>query len=78
MARVLGEKSSTVMAWKRAGRIPAAQQAHVLQTGEAKGLPITAEDVVFPFGRPATDLAPTTVPVACDRGLEAQVSDDQS
>ena len=67
MARALRLPPSNVSAWKREGRIPSTQQAHVLITAEAKGLPITAEDVVFPLGRPAEDLVPSGEPVACDR-----------
>jgi hypothetical protein len=57
MARALGESPSKVMAWKRAGHIPAQTQAKVLEKGLAQGLPLTAEHVVFPLGRPAPDVA---------------------
>lgn len=75
MARALDEPSSNVGAWKTKGRIPAEKQAHVLAVGQAKGLPITAEDVVFPLGRPAEDLPAPTAPVACDPQPEAQAND---
>jgi hypothetical protein len=45
----LGESPSKVMAWKRAGHIPAQTQAKVLEKGLAQGLPLTAEHVVFPW-----------------------------
>ncbi|MCW2399675.1 carph-isopro domain-containing protein [Sphingobium sp. B2D3C] len=54
-ARAIGEPPSNVAAWKRVGRIPAEKQPHVLKVGQALGLPITADHVVFPLGRPATD-----------------------
>ena len=72
MARALGLPSSNVGAWKTKGRIPADKQPHVLAVAKAQGLPITAEDVVFPFGCPASDLAPTTARVACGRPGNAQ------
>lgn len=72
MARALDEPSSNVGTWKTKGRIPAEKQAHVLAMAQAKGLPITAEDVVFPLGRPADDLPAPSGPVACDCSFEAQ------
>lgn len=72
MARDVGESPSTVMGWKRARRIPAEKQPHVLAVGQAKGLPITAEDVVFPLGRPSDDLPAATAPVACDQPPQTQ------
>lgn len=75
MARAIGESASKVMAWKRAGRIPAHNQPHVLAIAQSLGLPITAENVVFPLGRPS-DVAPsiTAAPasVACDTHNAAQ------
>lgn len=52
MARELGESPGTVHGWKRNGRIPAEKQPHVLAVGLKLGLPITADHVVFPLGRP--------------------------
>jgi hypothetical protein len=70
MARAIDESPSTVAAWKRKGRIPAEKQPHVLAVGLKLGLPITAEHVVFPLGRPHAayaDLPPMPAPVLCDR-----------
>lgn len=79
MARALEEAPSTVASWKQVGRIPAEKQPHVLEVGLALGLPITAEHVVFPLGRPdAVDALtlPVTLPaVACDRHAKAQRKD---
>lgn len=79
MARAIGEPSSNVAAWKRVGRIPAEKQPHVLEVGQALGLPITAEHVVFPLGRPnaAAPVEITAQPnaVACDRKPETQRKD---
>lgn len=75
MARALGESPSKVMAWKRAGHIPAQKQAEVLEKGIALGIALTAEHVVFPRGRPsdvATTLTATPAPVACDQQAELQ------
>lgn len=71
MARKLGELPSSVSAWKQRGRIPAEKQPHVLQVGQNMGLPITAEHVVFPLGRPNAaapfDIGAVHTPVVCDR-----------
>lgn len=78
MARALSEPSSNVAAWKKVGRIPAEKQPHVLAVGLKLGLPITAEHVVFPLGRPhATndDLPPIPAPVLCDRQTTSQQGD---
>ncbi|KAA9020756.1 carph-isopro domain-containing protein [Sphingobium limneticum] len=75
MARELGEHPSNVAAWKRVGRIPAEKQPHVLAVGLKLGLPITAEHVVFPLGRPHAadaDLPPTPALVLCDRPADSQ------
>lgn len=76
MARKIKEPASNVAAWKRVGRIPAEKQPHVLEVGLSLGLPITAEHVVFPLGRPdRTDilsLHSSAPPVACDRRSKAQ------
>ncbi|WP_416462753.1 carph-isopro domain-containing protein [Sphingomonas sp. VDB2] len=79
MARHIGEPPSNVAAWKRVGRIPAEKQPHVLEVGLALNLPITAEHVVFPLGRPdAVDdlsLSLCSPPVACHRSGKAQRKD---
>lgn len=79
MARAIGENPSTVAAWKRVGRIPAEKQPHVLEVGQALGLPITAEHVVFPLGRPNAagpdDLAADPAPVAFNRTRKMQRKD---
>lgn len=75
MARKLDEPASNVAAWKRVGRIPAEKQPHVLAVGFKLSLPITAEHVVFPLGRPHaayTDLAPLGERVFCDRQSASQ------
>lgn len=75
MARELCEHPSNVAAWKRVGRIPAEKQPHVLAVGLVLGLPITAEHVVFPLGRPHAahaDLPPLGKRVSCDRSSESQ------
>lgn len=76
MARALGESPSTVHGWKSVGRIPAEKQPHVLDVALALNIPITAEHVVFPLGRPdAVDdlgLSLSTPHVACHRGDKAQ------
>ena len=75
MARAIEEAPSNVAAWKRVGRIPAEKQPHVLAVGLKLGLPITAEHVVFPLGRPHAayvDLPPMRAPVLCDRQSDPQ------
>ncbi|MGW8202616.1 carph-isopro domain-containing protein [Sphingomonas bisphenolicum] len=75
MARELGEHPSNVAAWKRVGRIPAEKQPHVLAVGLRLSLPITAEHVVFPLGRPHAayaDLSPMPAHVLCDRPAGSQ------
>lgn len=52
-ADILGEPPSTVQSWKKAGRIPSAKQPIVIEKARAAGFDITADDVVFPLGRPA-------------------------
>jgi hypothetical protein len=76
MARALDESPSKIMAWKRAGHIPAQKQAEVLEKGITLGVPLTAEHVVFPLGRSADDVANTTADVACARQAEMQRMDD--
>ncbi len=75
MARKLDEPASNVAAWKRVGRIPAEKQPHVLAVGIKLGLPVTAEHVVFPLGRPHAvyaDLPPPDARVFCDRQNASQ------
>jgi len=71
MARAIGEPSSNVGAWKREGRIPAHKQPIVLEVGQALGLPVTAEHVVFPLGRPdlsaPVHVASERLAVVCNR-----------
>lgn len=52
MARLLDEAPSTVQGWKSAERIPAQRQPAVLAKAHELGLPVTAEDIIFPMGRP--------------------------
>jgi hypothetical protein len=79
MARAIGEPASNVAAWKRVGRIPAEKQPHVLEVGLALGLPITAEHVVFPLGRPnaaaPVEITATPIAVACDPQPKTQRKD---
>lgn len=78
MARSLGESPGTVHGWKRVGRIPAEKQPHVLAVALTLGLPVTAEHVVFPLGRPHAayaDLPPMPADVACDRTDASQRKD---
>lgn len=58
MASELKEAVSTVSSWKIVGRVPATKQPAVLDAAERLGLPITAEHLVFPMGRPAREDAP--------------------
>lgn len=77
MARAVEEAPSNVSAWKKVGRIPAEKQPHVLAVGLKLGLPITAEHVVFPLGRPhaAYGFLPVMpAPVLCDRPADSQRS----
>jgi hypothetical protein len=74
-ARALGESPATVHGWKRVGRVPAEKQPHVLAVAQALGLSITAENIVFPLGRPsdvATTLTAKPASVACPPQSEAQ------
>lgn len=57
-AELLGEAPSTVQSWKAAGRIPAQKQPLVLERAAAVGIEISAEDVVYPLGKPVAE-APT-------------------
>ena len=79
MARSIGEAPSNVASWKRSGRIPAKKQPLILKIASEQGLPISAEHVVFPLGRPdaapASDLAHAGDTVACDRTPKMQRKD---
>lgn len=75
MARKLGVAPANVSAWKTQGRIPAQKQPHVLAVAQSMGLPVTAENVVFPLGRSAaapSDLTARATAVACARAGKAQ------
>lgn len=61
MARALEVPASNVSSWKRVGRIPAENQPHVLERGQELGLPVTAEHVVYPLGRPIRPVASKAV-----------------
>jgi hypothetical protein len=50
MAAHLSEAPSTVQSWKNAGRVPALHQHKILATARKLGIPITAQDVVYPLG----------------------------
>ena len=52
MAAIVGEAPSTVQSWKAAERIPAHKQPIVIDKVRAAGHNITADDVVYPMGRP--------------------------
>jgi hypothetical protein len=58
-AEIISEAPSTVQSWKSAQRIPAHKQPGVIERVAAAGHVISAEDVVFPFGRHASDTAKT-------------------
>lgn len=66
MARALEVPASNVSSWKRVGRIPAENQPHVLERGQELGLPVTAEHVVYPLGRPQRPAAPKAVKRSTD------------
>lgn len=70
MAEILGEAPSTVQSWKSARRIPAGKQPDVIERVGKAGIPITAEDVVWPFGRPAA----IARPVAADAPSEERAA----
>ena len=57
MAEALGEAPSTVQSWKSVGRVPASKQPAVLDAARLRGIEVSAEDVVFPFGRPVPQAA---------------------
>ena len=57
MAAHLSEAPSTVQSWKNAGRVPAGHQHRVLAKASELGIPITAQDVVYPLGMIDADVA---------------------
>lgn len=57
MAEILGEPPSTVQSWKTAGRVPAAKQPDLITRAAAAGITVTAEEVVWPFGKPEIEPA---------------------
>ncbi|WP_294355829.1 carph-isopro domain-containing protein [uncultured Sphingomonas sp.] len=57
MAAIVGEAPSTVQSWKAAERIPAHKQPIVIDKVRAAGHNITADDVVYPMGRPSSEQA---------------------
>lgn len=50
MARALALPPQNVNAWKRVGRIPAEKQPLVLTVAKSLGLPVSADDIIFPLG----------------------------
>ena len=48
----IGEAPSTVQSWKAARRIPAHRQIDFIEKHEAVGFVVSAEEVIWPFGRP--------------------------
>lgn len=75
MARDLGKPASTIHRWKTEGRVPSNEQPHVLDVAEQLGLPITAEHVVYPLGRPdavTETFAALVGIVACNRSSQLQ------
>jgi hypothetical protein len=52
IAEALGEAPSTVQSWKTAKRIPAHKQPEVIEKYAARGVTVTADEMVWPFGRP--------------------------
>ena len=79
MARDLNRPASTVHGWKKEGRVPANEQPYVLQIAEELGLPITAEHIIFPLGRPdvadAIDLSDQPIAVPLNRTTKMQRKD---
>jgi hypothetical protein len=79
MARDLNRPASTVHGWKKEGRVPANEQPYVLQIAEELGLPITAEHIIFPLGRPdvadAIDLSDQPIAVPFNRTTKMQRKD---
>lgn len=57
MARALGEPVTTVQSWKDVCRIPAAKQPAVLEKARELALPVTAEDLIYPCGKPVSGAA---------------------
>jgi len=62
MAEALSEAPSTVQSWKTTSRIPAHKQPGVISRAQELGLPVSAEDVVWPLGKPLADGTSVTLP----------------
>lgn len=78
MARDLNKPASTIHRWKTEGRVPSNEQPHVLDVADKLGLPITAENVVYPLGRPdavTETIAAIVGTVLCDRSSILQRKD---
>ena len=52
IAECLGEPPSTVQSWKSSGRIPAQKQSLLIERFAEIGVTVSADDVVWPMGRP--------------------------
>ncbi|WP_145986251.1 carph-isopro domain-containing protein [Sphingobium sp. YG1] len=52
IAERMSEAPSTVQSWKSARRIPAHKQADFIGKHAEAGFDVTAEEVIWPFGRP--------------------------
>lgn len=53
IAEIVERPPSTVQSWKTAKRIPAHEQPNFIEKHAAAGVQVSAEDVVWPFGRQA-------------------------
>lgn len=53
----LGEPPSTVQSWKAAGRIPAQKQPLLIERFAEIGITVSADDVVWPMGKPESAAA---------------------
>lgn len=53
MAEALGEPPSNVQGWKNRRSVPTKKQEKVLKRAAELGMDVSAEDVMFPFGRTA-------------------------
>ena len=61
MAEALSRPPSTVQSWKNVGRIPADEQPRVLAKALELELDVSAEDIIFPLGRPPVGPSEPTV-----------------
>lgn len=85
LATICGVSQTAVWKWLQSSkRVPAEYVLRIeAETGISRKhlrpdiypVSITAEDVVFPLGRPSEDLPAPTAPVACDPQPEAQAKD---